>query len=123
MREDRTRNEVNLSLGIEHLQIALRCAERGRKTYFDEHDPDTRRLVESELRKAYESLNKLGPSVWKSNPRLPRDRVGQVRQLLTHDYAGVDADQVWNIATREARPLLHRLKSARVPTDADPRRE
>jgi uncharacterized protein with HEPN domain len=88
------RNEANLALGIEHLQIALQYVERGRRTYFDESNFDTQRLIESELRKAFESLSRLGPSFWHGNPTLPRDRIGEVRQLLTHDYAGGDADEV-----------------------------
>ncbi len=121
MREERSRNQANQALGIEHLQIALRYVERGRTVYFDEGNLDTQRLVESELRKAFESLNRLGPSFWHANPTLPRDRVGEVRQLLTHDYAGVDAVEVWRIAIEEARPLLRRLVKSKVPKDSDSR--
>ncbi len=115
MREGRSTNEMNLALGIEHLQNALHYAERGSKVYFDESNPDTQRLVESELRKAYESLHRLGLSFWNANPTLPKDRVGEVRLLLTHDYAGADPTEVWKIVTEEARPLLHRLSRAKVP--------
>jgi uncharacterized protein with HEPN domain len=110
------RNPAYLSLGIQHLQIALRYAERGRRVFFDEMDPDTSRLVEAELRKAYESINRLGDSFWNSNPRVPRDRIGKTRQLLTHDYAGIERDEVWRIVSEDARPLLHLLMKAKLPT-------
>lgn len=115
MTENAERNVTNLAYGIEHLQIALRYVDRGRKAFFDEKNPDTRRLVESELRKAYESLYRLGPSFWKANPSLPRDRVGQILQLLTHDYSEVGSEDVWRVATAEARPLLRRLARTKVP--------
>jgi uncharacterized protein with HEPN domain len=105
-----------LSLGVQHLQIALRYAERGQRAFFDKENPDTARLVEAELRKAYESLNRLGASFWTANPRMPRGRIGEIRQLLTHDYAGVDQQEIWSIVSREARPLLHLLMRAKVPT-------
>jgi uncharacterized protein with HEPN domain len=108
-----TRDPAYLSLGVQNLQIALRYAERGRRVFFDEENPDTHRLVEGELRKAYESLHRLGASFWNANPRLPRERVGDIRQLLTHDYAGVDLEEVWEIVSVEARPLLHGLMRAK----------
>jgi uncharacterized protein with HEPN domain len=117
--EERTRSQGYVALGIEHLQIALAYAGRGRKTFFDEANPDTRRLVESELRKAFESINRIGLSVWNANPALGgvRERVGAIRQLLTHDYAELDPAETWSIATRDARPLLHLLMKVEIPKE------
>jgi uncharacterized protein with HEPN domain len=114
--DEDSRNPAYLSLGIQHLQIALRYAERGRRVFFDEKNPDTARLVESELRKAYESLNRLGASFWNANPPVPRDRIGKTRQLLTHDYAGIEREEIWRIVSQDARPLLHLLMKAKIPT-------
>jgi uncharacterized protein with HEPN domain len=113
--DENFRNPAYLSLGIQHLQIALRYAERGRRVFFDEQDPDTARLVEAELRKAYESLNRLGAAFWNANPRIPRDRIGKVRQLLTHDYAGIERGEIWRVVSQAARPLLHLLMKAKLP--------
>jgi hypothetical protein len=115
VKEGRSSNEANLSLGIEHLQIAPHYAGRGRKGHFDEQNLDTPRLVESEFRKAYESIHRLGPSFWYANSARPRSRVGEIRQLLTHDHAGVDAEEVGKLAIQEAGPLLRRLAKSRVP--------
>jgi len=114
--DEESRNPAYLSLGIQHLQIALRYAERGRRVFFDENNPDTALLVEGELRKAYDSLNRLGASFWSANPRVPRDRIGKTRQLLTHDYAGVERGEIWRIVSQDARPLLHALTKARIST-------
>ncbi|MFZ0699933.1 MAG: HepT-like ribonuclease domain-containing protein [Thermoplasmata archaeon] len=109
------RSEVYLARAIEHLRKGLRYAERGRRVYFDPRNPDTYLLVESELRKAFESLNRLGRAFWKANPMIPRDRIGEIRQLLTHDYTDVDPTLLWGIVAQEARPLLRRLARAKTP--------
>ncbi|MGB6500237.1 MAG: HepT-like ribonuclease domain-containing protein [Thermoplasmata archaeon] len=119
MKDGRTANATNLSLGIEHLQLALEYAGRGRKVFFDEAKRDTLIIVEAELRKAYESLNRLGPSIWNANSSLPRDRIGEIRRRLTHDYAGIDPEEIWRIASTEARPLLHLLMKVTVREDPD----
>ncbi len=113
MRDDRTKER--LSLAIEHLQTAIEYSRRGRVTFFDPDVPDTLRLVESELRKAYESLNRLGDSFYNTTRTLPRERIGEVRQSLTHDYAEVDPDELWRLVTEEAPRLLRRLTRIRAP--------
>ena len=115
MSEGEERNAAYLTLGVEHLRNAVRYADRGRHVFFDEATPDTYLLVEGELRKAFESLNRLGRSFWRVNPALSQARIGEIRQLLTHDYTDVDPAVVWGIVTKEAPPLLRRLATAKVP--------
>jgi uncharacterized protein with HEPN domain len=111
--DDRTRER--LSLTIEHLQTSIEYSRRGRKVFFDADNPDTMRLVESELRKAYESLNRLGDSFYNSNPKMPRERIGEARQALTDDYADVDPAELWRLVPAEAPDLLRQLTRIRVP--------
>lgn len=110
---DRTRER--LSLTIEHLQNAITYGRRGRAVFFNADVPDTQRLVEGELRKAFESLNRQGDSFFNANPTLDRARVGAVRQMLTHDYAEIEPEVLWRLVTEEAPSLLRRLTRARVP--------
>ena len=112
MTEERTRERV--SMGIEHLENAIEYSHRGRSQYFDPANPDTQRLVEGELRKAYEALHRLGDSFYHSNPSIPRDEVAEVRQLLTHDYSDADPSVVWKLATERAPPLLRKLLKAKI---------
>jgi uncharacterized protein with HEPN domain len=114
----REANEVNLSRAIEHLRAAISYSERGRETFFDEEVPDTFLLVEGELRKAFESLNRLGRSFFSANSQLDRDRVGEIRQLLTHDYSDVDRDLVWAIVREDAPKTLRILSRARRPRES-----
>lgn len=113
MNVGRARNR--LSLSIEHFQEAIRYSQRGRDLFFDEENPDTLRLVEGELRKAFESLNRQGDSFFHLNPRLDRTRIGETRRLLTHDYADLDADVIWRLVTEDAPRLLRQLARAKVP--------
>jgi uncharacterized protein with HEPN domain len=113
-------NRIHLALGVEHLREAARYSERGRRAFFDERVPDTYRLVESELRKGFESLNRLGSSFWTTNPKIPRGRIGEVRQLLTHDYPEASRTQLWRIVADEIPKLLRQLKAARVPKHDGP---
>lgn len=113
MTADRTRDR--LSLTIEHLQNAIAYSNRGREIFFDTANPDTLRLVEAELRKAFESLNRQGDSFFHANPALDRARVAETRQVLTHDYSEVDAREIWRLATEDAPRLLRQLTRAKLP--------
>lgn len=115
MKPDRSQNELNASRALDHLRAAIRYADRGREVFFDPEVPDTFLLVEAELRKAYESLNRLGGSFYIANPKLDRDRIGEVRQLLTHDYADVDRNLIWKVARDEAPVLVHLLTRPKFP--------
>jgi uncharacterized protein with HEPN domain len=111
--EDRTR--ARLSLAIEHFQNAIRYGQRGRDVFFDEDNPDTFRLVEGELRKAFESLNRQGDRFFNMNPTLDRVRIAETRQLLTHDYADIDPKEVWRMLAEDVPRLLRRLRGAKLP--------
>ena len=113
MTADRTRER--LSLAVEHLQNTVEYARRGRAVFFNEKDPDTQRLIEGELRKAFESLNRQGDTFFHAHPDLDRARIGEVRQMLTHDYASVPLEVLWRMANEEAPQLLRRLARAKVP--------
>ena len=83
--------------------------------FLDSENPDTRRLVEGELRKAFESLNRQGDAFFHANPTLDRDWIGGVRQWLTHDYAEVDPDVLWKLVSEDTPRLMRRLVRATVP--------
>jgi uncharacterized protein with HEPN domain len=104
-----------LSLATEHLQQAIEYARRGRRVFFDPDNPDTSRLVESELRKAYEAMNRLGQPLYRANPALPEDEIGRVRQLLTHDYGDVILEEIWRVVTADAPTLLRQLTRVKPP--------
>lgn len=116
MKPGRSANEVHLARGIEHLRRAIQYGERGPGVFFDDDVPDTYLLVEAELRKAFESLNRLGANFFSANPRVDRERIGEIRQLLTHDYVDVERDVVWTFVQSDGPKILQRLLRAKQPT-------
>ena len=108
-------NQTNLALGIEHLQKAISLARRGRDEFFDETEDVLSIAVEAELRKAFESLNRLGKSFFTANPRISRERIHAIRELLTHEYAEVNRELIWGIVTDDAPMFLSRLGKASLP--------
>jgi uncharacterized protein with HEPN domain len=100
---------------LEHLRAAVKYADRGTDAFFDAEVPDTYLLVEGELRMAYESLNRLGQSFCQANPRFDQNRIGEVRQRLTHDYSEVGRNFVWKVAEEDAPGLIHLLTRAKIP--------
>ncbi|MCI4330493.1 MAG: hypothetical protein L3K19_01420 [Thermoplasmata archaeon] len=104
-----------LSLATEHLQQAIEYARRGKKVFFDPEDPDTSRLVESELRKAFEAMNRPGQPLYRANPAPPELEIGRVRRLLTHDYGDVILEGIWRTVTDDAPTLLRQLSRVRLP--------
>jgi uncharacterized protein with HEPN domain len=110
-------NRTFVALGIEHLEAAVRFGQLGKRAFFADQSPIVFVAVESELRKAYESLNKLGRSVRRANPGRPFDRIAEIRRVLTHDYAGVDREDVWKIVTQVAPSLLRQLAKTKLPKE------
>jgi uncharacterized protein with HEPN domain len=108
-------NVVLLALAVEHLRAAVRYARRGRRVFFSASDPDSFLLTEAELRKGFESLNRMGAAFRAANPKVDWERVGEIRQELTHDYAALDREHVWTMATLDAPQILHRLSRAKLP--------
>jgi uncharacterized protein with HEPN domain len=104
-----------LSLATEHLQQAIEYARRGKKVFFDPDNPDTSRLVESELRNAYGAMNRLGQPLYRANPDLPEDEIGRVRHLLTHDNGDVNLEEIWRTVTKEAPTMLLKLTRVKIP--------
>ncbi|MCI4326406.1 MAG: DUF86 domain-containing protein [Thermoplasmata archaeon] len=110
-------NRTFVALGIEHLEAAVRYGQLGKRAFFADKSPIVFVAVESELRKAYESLNKLGPTARRAHPTLPFDRMAEIRRVLTHDYAGVDREDVQKMVTQEAPSLLRQLSKLKLPKE------
>lgn len=117
MKADRSANELNAARALEHLRAAVKYANRGEEAFFDADVPDTYLLVEGELKKGFESLNRLGQSFFTANPKFDRERIGEIRQKLTHDYANLDQEFVWKIVRDEAPPIIHLLTRAKLPRE------
>jgi len=72
-------------------------------------------MTEVELRKAFESLNRLGDGYFHANPTLDIDWIEGDRQLLTQGHVDVDPGALWKLVQEDAPRLLRRVVRATVP--------
>ncbi|GEM_PF-18679 len=57
-----------------------------------------------------EAVKRLSPSIRIQYPGVPWRQIAGTRDVLIHDYMGVDIDRVWEIATREVPELKHEVE-------------
>jgi len=53
-----------------------------------------------------EASSKIGPEFRAAHLDIPWRKMNDLRNVLIHNYAGVDADMIWGIAERDIPPLL-----------------
>ena len=57
-----------------------------------------------------EAVKRLSPNIRIQYPEVPWRQIAGTRDVLIHDYMGVDIDRVWEIATREVPILKHEVE-------------
>ena len=60
-----------------------------------------------------EAVKRLSPALTDRYPETPWRRVAGFRDVLIHNYMGVDLDEVWNVITKELPGLKHVIASIR----------
>jgi uncharacterized protein with HEPN domain len=56
-----------------------------------------------------EATKKLSSQFRQENPQVPRKQMAAMRDVLIHDYMGVDLKIIWNIIIRELPPVKNAL--------------
>ena len=57
-----------------------------------------------------EAAAKLGREFHEQNPSIPWPQVVALRNVLTHDYFGVDLEEVWRVVERDLPDLKNKLE-------------
>ena len=105
----RDRRERLLDM-LEAIERIERYAAKGRAEF--EKDELIQTWVVPHLQIVGEAAAKLGREFHEKNPSLPWPQVVAMRNVLIHDYFGVDLEEVWRVVERdlpELKPKLERL--------------
>jgi uncharacterized protein with HEPN domain len=107
---------------LNHADVVAVNVRKGRDAF--ETDTTTRYAVEHATELFAEAAEKLGRAFKSANPRIPWDRLRELRRGLAHPYdAGADRtriEQTWRFAREDLPAIVRRLRGARFPTDAGP---
>ncbi len=64
-----------------------------------------------------EAAKRVGPEKRKLHPEIPWKQMAGLRDVLIHDYEGVDATRVWTVVAHELPHVKEQLLSALPPWD------
>ena len=109
---------------IIYLRHILECIVRieehvvaGRDTFFASHTLQDATL--RNLQTMTEATQRLSDSTKAAHPHIPWQQIGAFRNVLVHNYLGIDLEQVWTIIHRDIPPLKQAV-AALLATDSAP---
>lgn len=97
------RDEAYLRHILDAIQKIERYAEAGRDEFMTEsmmHD-----AVVRQMEIIGEAVKRLSPQILQGYPDIPWKQVAGMRDVLIHNYMGVDLDRIWNVVQHDLRPL------------------
>ena len=56
-----------------------------------------------------EMVNRLTPDLILSSPKIPWNQMRGFRNIIAHDYFGIDADEVWDIIEKHLPDARHQI--------------
>ena len=76
---------------------------RTREDFFD--DERTREAVLRKLQTMAESVQKVSDALKAEYPEVPWREIASVRNVLVHDYIGLNLERIWDIIENQLPPL------------------
>ncbi len=105
MRTDRLR----LLDALEQIALVCKFAESGRDMFFG--DLLTQSAVLHRLALLSEACRGLSPQLREAHSEIPWEQIIAFRNVVVHQYFGIDLDLVWSTITGDIAPLASSLES------------
>lgn len=93
----------------ECLEWVLRHTADGRDAFLQ--DRKTQSAVLRELQTLAESSTRLSASTRAAQPAVPWESIAAFRNVVVHDYLGLDLHRVWQVVERDLPPLRSAIAS------------
>lgn len=105
MRNDRER----LLDVLEAVERIDRYARKGRETF--ERDELVQTWIVHNLQIIGESCRAISPEFRDAHPEIPWSKIIGMRNILVHDYFGIDTDVVWEAVQRDVSRLEEQIRA------------
>lgn len=73
-------------------------------------DRRTQKAVLRELQELSESLQHISQETKEKHPEIPWRDISAFRNVLVHDYLGINLDRIWEIIHEDLPPLVEKIK-------------
>lgn len=101
---------------LEHIAERIRriedCAQEGKEAFESSH------ILQDAIVRNFEvigeAVKQLSPEIREKYPGVPWRRVAGFRDVLIHDYMGVDLDEVWNVIQKDLPDLKRTVSEMRA---------
>ena len=107
--DQRFRDETNLIRLVEHLQRAHDDASIAGSAEVLEADYMRFNSVAMDMVQAQESARRLSDEFRETAPQLPWNELRALRNVIVHEYDGIDTFALYESATTDAEALLSKL--------------
>ena len=98
-----------------YLRHVLECAAaiqgyvtEGRESF--DNDRRTQKAILRELQELSESLQHISPKTKEKHPEIPWRDISAFRNVLVHDYLGINLDRIWETIHEDLPPLVEKIK-------------
>lgn len=112
--------EPSDTLYLDHIQERIQrieeCAREGREAFEASHVLQDAVMRNFEV--IGEAVKHLSPALRKQYPEVPWRRVAGFRDVLIHNYMGVDLDEVWNVIEKDLPQLEQTVSSIQKRPDS-----
>jgi len=105
MRDDHERL-LDIREAIERIE---KYAGQGRETF--EHDELVQTWIVHHLQIIGEASRTLSSDLRDQHPEVPWSKIIGMRNILVHDYFGIDVDVVWSVVEHDLPDLVHHIEA------------